>query len=434
MQIDIMPRYEREQIVPAHLNYTIDELRLMSENNFKGVLEELRQHLLKLIEEKNHPIFGSNLTRSKIQKSLLKLNKDNKVYELFELDIPLRKNYQTDLKDGALLFNQKSSMAINQWVPEIYLVCNTDGKRLVDQFYNSDVFYNNMRALVIQDRLKYWDNDKNKKLTQLVKSGLRIVNGNKSAYNFSPYFAKWVYIEAAHRLPEDSQDYFVLDTSAGWYGRLAGCLASSNTSVLKNKTVHYYCTDVNSTIHDRFYSIIGYWKEYINPNIDFDSYKSMIPSENILDDSQFASMIGRFDMSFTSIPYFNTEQYSDDEDQSYKKFPVYDNGKDDCWKHGFLYKTIDNIFTLLKKDGEFWINVADVRCNDASYGLQYYTLESDTVEYAKSIGFRHIYTYIMIMPLMVNLRHNDDSDQKNIAMIRGKKYKYEPIFVFRKEG
>jgi len=59
-----------------------------------------------------------------------------------------------------------------------------------------------------------------------------------------------------------------------------------------------------------------------------------------------------FDISFTSPPYFNTEQYSSDETQSYKKFPTYAG-----WCEGFLQATIDNTCSALKADGIFAMNI-----------------------------------------------------------------------------
>jgi hypothetical protein len=424
---------ERENIVPDKLDYTLDELRFMSNDNFASIMEKLRQHLIDLVEFKNHPIFGSEMSIDEINRQLHKLNSGADKCKFFKPDYEEFGADQSDTKDGALHCFTRTALAINQWLPEMYLINKTNGKTLIDQLFDKEVFLKNMDVIINQDRLKYYEKNPEKKLTQVIKSGLRIVNGNKPAYNFSPDIAKWVYTTSAYRLDNDIKDFYILDTSAGWYGRLAGCLASANSEVLKDKTVHYYCTDVNTSIDDRFYSITNYWQQNINPDIDFDYYKSTIGSEEIFQDERFSDMIGSFDISFTSIPYFNAEQYSDDEEQSYIKYQVYDNGKDDCWKYGFLHPTIDNIHSLLKKGGEFWINVADVRCTDSSYGLPYYTLEYDTVDYAKSIGFSHIYTYKMLMPLMPNLRKNKNSKQKNIAEINGKTYKYEPIFVFRKE-
>ena len=60
------------------------------------------------------------------------------------------------------------------------------------------------------------------------------------------------------------------------------------------------------------------------------------------------------DLCFTSPPYFDTEKYSDEETQSYKKFPTLDG-----WIDGFMRKTIDNCRYGLKPNGRLIINIDD---------------------------------------------------------------------------
>ncbi len=64
----------------------------------------------------------------------------------------------------------------------------------------------------------------------------------------------------------------------------------------------------------------------------------------------------KFDLVFTSPPYFDTEKYSDEETQSYKKFPKYE-----LWINGFLKPMIENSISMLKNNGYFIINVANVK-------------------------------------------------------------------------
>ena len=58
------------------------------------------------------------------------------------------------------------------------------------------------------------------------------------------------------------------------------------------------------------------------------------------------------DLCFTSPPYFDTEKYSDEESQSYKKFPTKDE-----WVNGFLKTTIENCYRGLKKGGYMLYNI-----------------------------------------------------------------------------
>ena len=68
--------------------------------------------------------------------------------------------------------------------------------------------------------------------------------------------------------------------------------------------------------------------------------------------SNFPEYREYFDLYFTSPPYFDTERYSDDETQSYKRFPTYEK-----WIKGFYRSTIYNSCDVLKKDGIFILNI-----------------------------------------------------------------------------
>ena len=63
-----------------------------------------------------------------------------------------------------------------------------------------------------------------------------------------------------------------------------------------------------------------------------------------------------YDMIFTSPPYFDLEKYSDEESQSYIKYPTYKE-----WLDGFLFKLIEESNRLLKDDGVFLLNISNIR-------------------------------------------------------------------------
>ena len=112
------------------------------------------------------------------------------------------------------------------------------------------------------------------------------------ASQFPPAVAKELYnlFDAKH----------VFDFSMGWGDRLAGFHASNAES--------YYGTDPN----------IAVFKNYENQNKLYGTNKKTIfknsPAEDLdLSDSEF-------DMVFTSPPYFDVEQYSTDESQSWQRY------------------------------------------------------------------------------------------------------------------
>ena len=81
-----------------------------------------------------------------------------------------------------------------------------------------------------------------------------------------------------------------------------------------------------------------------------------------------------FDFCFTSPPYFDTEEYSDKETQSFIRYDVYDE-----WKKKFLVTVIENVFRVLRKNRYFCINVGKFGSHDIS---------KDIEEISLSVGFK----------------------------------------------
>ena len=81
----------------------------------------------------------------------------------------------------------------------------------------------------------------------------------------------------------------------------------------------------------------------------------------------------------------------------------------DSWVNGFLKKTIQNCYYGLKKNGYMLINIANTP--------KYKFIEKETVKISKKLGFKQEQTL-----------------QLTLSSIMGAGYKYEPIFVFKKES
>ena len=111
----------------------------------------------------------------------------------------------------------------------------------------------------------------------------------------------------------------------------------------------------------------------------------------------------KFDLVFTSPPYFDTEKYSEEETQSYLKFPTYEK-----WLNGFLRKLVENSIDSLNKGGYFIINIANTK--------RATTLENDFLEIMKS--------YDMSLEKTLNMTLSKQHS--------GGQFKYEPIFVYNK--
>jgi len=172
----------------------------------------------------------------------------------------------------------------------------------------------------------------------------------------------------------------VYDPSCGFGGRLIGAISSPNVT-------EYTGVDPSTMTYEGLLRM----KETIGNkqiNIMHSGSEDYVPHD--------------IDMVFTSPPYFNTEVYSDEDTQSCNRFP---DKKD--WLEKYLRKTIDNCHEGLKKGGVMAVNIANVR--------NYPTLEQDFNDIMKEK-----FTYVE------TLRYA-------LSMMNVSGYKYEPIFVYKKE-
>ena len=238
-----------------------------------------------------------------------------------------------------------------------------------EAFMNDDTF-----KKVIKKRLKMG--------SYLSDSGIRkmlkIYSGVQGVSNFRPTAAAAIY-------DRFGKDGVVWDMSSGWGGRFLGAVASgvktyigTEPSIKTFEGLNKLVTDFGTTIETKLYC---------------------------LGSEEFRPDYGSLDVCFTSPPYFDLEKYSDDESQSYLKFP-----NKNIWIEEFLRKTFENCYYGLKDYGVMLINIADIKGHE---------LELDMVRVAEEVGFRKIKKLKLALS-NINLR-----DKTN-------KFKYEPIYLFIK--
>jgi hypothetical protein len=148
-------------------------------------------------------------------------------------------------------------------------------------------------------------------------------------------------------------------------------------------------------------------------------------SEVIGQDPAFQQYKGNLDLVFTSPPYFNREGYSEDDTQSLKKFPFYDQ-----WREGFLRPTLETAYGSLRPNRYLLWNIADIKVGD-----QYYPLEQDSIEILKSMGAEYIGVEKMVLANMPGANRVGEDGKptcKNFCKVNGKWHKTELIFVFKK--
>lgn len=253
------------------------------------------------------------------------------------------------------------------------------------------------------------------------------------AVNFPALTAKWIYENYTSHIQQD-EPLHIYDSSAGWGGRIIGAMSS-------RKKTHYIGTDPNP---DNFIDELGisryeYVAKFYNDNCVDDFSDSLVKffnvkkqgntyelfqdgSELIQNNPKFQKYKGKLDLAFTSPPYFNREQYSQDANQSFIAYGEYDD-----WKENFLRPTLTTIYEYLKNDRYILWNIADIKIGTNTY----YLLEQDSIDILTELGCEYKGKIKMLMTRMVGLDPTK-SGIKNSVKHNGKAYKFEPIFVFHK--
>jgi hypothetical protein len=251
--------------------------------------------------------------------------------------------------------------------------------------------------------LRYFKKDE--KIVKHIIHTLRVGFSN-IPINFSPLVSRYLY---ERYLPQSGG--IVYDSSSGWGGRLMG-------SICSNKNINYFGCDVNANIFTtRSYKRSG---EFIEENLGIKSNFKVhqISSTRFNETEDYKTHKGKVDLLITSPPYFNQEQYSIDEEQSYNLFPTYES-----WINGYIKETFQIGYDLLKKGGVLLLNIADTK---------ELPLEIDTLSVLEDIGFEFEYEIGMKMQRYLGLdvekifnRYFDEDGEKYV--------KVEPIMKFIKK-
>jgi hypothetical protein len=258
------------------------------------------------------------------------------------------------------------------YFPHSFNVRSNDKMTPYEAFMDDDIFMN-----VIRKRLKMG--------TYISDSGIRkmlkIYTGVQGVSNFRPTAAACIYDRFA-------RGGVVWDMSGGWGGRLLGAMAG--------KVNKYIATEPATETFEGLMEIVEDFGDSINSEIHCMGSEIYRPEKESLN------------LCFTSPPYFDLEKYADEPSQSYIKF----NTKE-AWIEGFLKPTFENCHYGLKKDGYMLINIADAK---GKYNIN---LQQETINVALDIGFLLVDEYQLALS-NINLRK------------KGMKFKYEPIYVFKK--
>ena len=253
----------------------------------------------------------------------------------------------------------------------------------------------------------------------------RLSLNSQPAVNFPPLTARLLYEKYTDHIEQD-EPLNIYDPSSGWGGRILGAMSSK-------KTIHYVGTDPNTDnyIDEIDKSRYEYVAEFFNnealeTNPFWEEKKNSYHifqegSEHIGNHPDFQQYKGKLDMVFTSPPYFDREQYSEDDEQSFKAYPMYQD-----WRDNFLKPTLTNAYESLRSDRYLLWNIADIKIGATTY----HPLEQDSIDIIESLGGQYKGKLKMLMASMIGV---DQSNVKNSVKVDGVAMKYEPIFIFHKK-
>lgn len=199
------------------------------------------------------------------------------------------------------------------------------------------------------------------KLEEINKRNLKLAINARSHVpsQFRPSAAKAIY--------DLFKPQATLDFSFGWGDRLIGFLSSDYGK-------NYIGVDPNTNLipcYENMISLFNFKKTQLIAN----------GAESIV------SYPYKFDLVFTSPPYFNIEYYSKQETQSYKKFKTLNS-----WLNNFLFRSIDIAWNSMSKKGILAINISDVyscrRVNKICDPMNDYIKSLPGSNYLGCLGYR----------------------------------------------
>jgi len=219
----------------------------------------------------------------------------------------------------------------------------------------------------------------------------------------------------------------IFDPSSGWAGRLAGAITSRTkpTYIGCDPNSDHLWVDAAGVSHSKYTEIAAYHAS--RAALDTSPKVLFFPcgSEVMKDQPAFQEYRGKVHVVFTSPPYFAKEVYSEDAEQSARKFSEFE-----AWCKGFLRPTIMTAAEWLAPGGVLLWNIAD-----AKFGNKLLPLEQRSIDYAVAAGLTQEPTIRLLLSNMPGgNRVNEDGTgtAKNTCKVNGRLVKFEPIFVFRK--
>ena len=275
------------------------------------------------------------------------------------------------LPDNVIQQSMVGLRTVNAFHPEMWSVKCNNARTPMEVFNDRELFY-----VAIRKRIKYSDT---KLADYNIRKSLKIF-GAQSVSNFRPSVAKFIYKK--YTVAGNS----VLDPCMGYGGRLLGALCTEG--------LEYSGVDPNTVTIENNGKMARKLRgvSYSNPVVTYN-----MPFEDF-DTTQ------KYDLVFTSPPYFNIEKYSTEHTQSYIKFPDFDS-----WEEGFLRVLIEHSYDFLNTGGHLVLNVGRL-------------ITDSTFDIGTEVFGKKPETYNMRLSKVMGKGNKDKIS-----------HKLEPIFAWRKQ-
>lgn len=301
-------------------------------------------------------------------------NSDYRLNEFIKLQNYVDKNNVFDEDSNSFKQTMHGLGLCWSYFPHSFSVNCNNKLSPIEAFNNDEIF-----KKVIKKRIQIGDNISDNGIRKMLK----IYTNVQSVSNFRPTAACSIYKYFSKVL--NNKELNVWDMSGGYGGRLFGAISSK---VVSNYIATEPCEKTYKGLINICHDFKGEWVDNIY----------MLGSEC------FVAPKKDIDVCFTSPPYFDCEKYSNEDTQSYIKYKT-----KDLWLEGFLSKTIDNCYDSLKDGGYLALNIANVP--------SFKTFEND---FLQIMCRKDMWEFDKTLYLSLS------------SLNKNKKFKYEPIFIFKK--
>lgn len=322
-----------------------------------------------------------------IEKILFYPSDDNIYQSIHQLDVF---DVQLMIDDDTIKGGTVCNSIANAFHPHMIETQNGKYNTLYQTFMDRSLFFDCIIKLCeIRDTTTIY-------LYKFIIESLRTASKTQSISNFKPTVAKYIYEKYGN-------NGTVLDPCMGYGGRMLGAWCSD----VKKYVGIDPCTKTiegNKKLYKKLFELTQF-----NTLFNDEDSRKRPQIEIIQSPFEDFNTDEKFDLVFTSPPYFNTEKYSFEDTQSWVRYKTYP-----IWEKKFLEPLVDKSYNYLKSGGCFAINFKDDA--QTKYNIFREFMVIARRKFGEPIKIEKM--QLSLLPLLM------DKNKKCV--------KYEPIAIFRK--